>query len=208
MSCINNTNQTNQINQKVIKMTQANEPRTEEDNKMTDQHQLARAEAVLKNLEEVIDDITEGNVKGSWGRKIIGLAYHHPKIPGGLHLDDYFVETFSALGYFFMNYNSSERKDIASVEVMISKLGEGAGNLLMALRSQAQRFREYVPRSQEFTAKMEEVWYPTFRPICDFLQQFVCLRYERNFSAYFVDMETPITKETITYALRKLKLPE
>lgn len=186
-------------------MTQTNEPRTGEDNPAIN---LVIAEAVLKNLEEVIDEIKEGNIKGSWGRKVIELGYHHPKIPDSLHLDDYFVETFSGLGYYLMNYQSSEKKEIASVEAMVSKLGEYAGNLLYALHNQAPRFREYVPRTEEFTAKMEKVWEPKFGPLCEFLQQFVNLRYGGRFDAYFIDLETSITKETITYALRKLKLPE
>ena len=148
----------------------------------------------------------EGNIKGSWGRKIIDLSLHHSKILGELHLDDYFVETFSTLAYFLMNYKSTDKKEIASVEAMVSELGNYAGHLRLTLFSQAQRFREYVPRSEEFTAKMEKVWTPKFEPLCQFLEQFINLRYGSVFNARLIDMKTPITEKTMGYTIKKMKL--
>ena len=173
---------------------------------MATKNKLANAQAILKNLKGVIDDIKDGNIEGSRGRKIIDLVYHHHKIPAGLHLDDYFVETFSAMGYYLMNYHSSEKKEVALAEAMISELGTYAGKLLVTLLNQAQGMKEYVPHSQEFTANMHQVWESKFKPLCDFLQQFVNLRYGRTFNAYSIDMKTPITKETITFELRRLGL--
>ena len=151
---------------------------------------LAKVQTVLNNLREVIDDIKNGNIRNEeYNQLMIDLALHHKLIPGGQHIEDFFTTTFSTLAYFLVNFKSPHSKEVAAAQAMLKELGDCASDLTSALRGQLLNSKLYVPRSQEYSINIHDIWNKKFGLLVAFFEQFTDLKHDCTLDAYKSDMQ-------------------